>query len=168
MDAVTTVLTFSTEQVDVRALAAAGSASKSERRRPCPSHSSYEEHLMQIGPPSASSSALFKRADNIHGVAAAPWSQCVCPDDARIPCDTSHLHAPCCAARQLACGPGAEASATRTLRKPRVKSSCFVWKDLVAAGPKRFFFGVRWANGFPACYIPLNGGSPTPLHYPLL
>ena len=76
---------------------------------------------MQIGPPSASSSALFKRADNIHGVAAAPWSQCECPLGARIPCDTSHLHAPCCAARQLACGPGAEASATRTLRKPRVQ-----------------------------------------------
>ena len=32
--------------------------------------------------------------------------QCECPERAPIPCDTSDLHAPCCAAQQLACVPG--------------------------------------------------------------
>ena len=39
-------------------------------------------------------------------VAGAICTQCECPERARIPCDTSDLHAPCCAAQQLACVPG--------------------------------------------------------------
>ena len=40
------------------------------------------------------------------GVASATCMQCECPERAPIPCDTSDLHAPCCAAQQLACVPG--------------------------------------------------------------
>ena len=40
------------------------------------------------------------------GVAGATCMQCECPERAPIPCDTSDLHAPCCAAQQLACVPG--------------------------------------------------------------
>ena len=43
---------------------------------------------------------------NGNGVAGATCMQCECPERAGIPCDTSHLHAPCCAAQQLACVPG--------------------------------------------------------------
>ena len=46
---------------------------------------------------------------NVAGVAGAICTQCECPERARIPCDTSDLHAPCCAAQQLACGPGPKA-----------------------------------------------------------
>ena len=46
---------------------------------------------------------------NGNGVAGATCMQCECPERAGIPCDTSHLHAPLCAAQQLACGPGPKA-----------------------------------------------------------
>ena len=104
--------------------------------------------------------------------------QCECPERAGIPCDTSHLHAPLCAAQQLACGQAQRRDArreTRTLRKRRVKSSCFVWKDLSKRLAQHIMLSRtpeassrnRTNEMQSTTYRALRARSTTPLHYPL-
>ena len=46
-----------------------------------------------------------------------------------------------------------------------------IWEWAVresASDENRIFLGLPCVNSFPTSYIPLNEGSPTPLHYPLV
>ena len=40
-------------------------------------------------------------------------------------------------------------------------------RDIKSNLPRPSKFHAACVNGFPTSYIPLNEGSPTPLHYPL-
>ena len=64
---------------------------------------------------------------------------------------------------------------TRTLRKRRVKSSCFVWKDLSKRLAQHIMYPERAAfydepdNEMQSTpYRALRARSPTPLNYPLV